>query len=487
MYIRMGFLMLISLYTSRVVLQQLGVEDYGIYNLVGSVVAMFISLKAIFASSTQRFLSYEMGRGDNSKLQLIYTMSTVINAIISLIFLLLVEAVGIWFLNTKINIDPSRLVAAHWVFQFSVISTVISIMSTPLDACVIAHERMDFYAYLSIFEGIARFGICYLLTVTGFDKLIVYGFLTLVVTIVVRLINQIFCMKEFEECHLKKCWDKEYFHKMISFAGWAFFGNTANILSQNGLNMVLNVFGGPVVNAARGISYQVQGALNQFVQNIVVVVKPYAIKTYSSGDYDKAVSFAHITSKLYFIIQLLLVIFVTFLADRLIQLWLGQIPEYTIVFLDLIIFQSLVRSLHMPLDFLFCGEGNIKNYQILEGVILALPVPCSYVLLKLGAPYYSAFVSIVIFEVVHIIAISSLAKKVCHLDLKEYYKIVIIPVLLCTFVYAIMFYLNTLIDESLLLVIGNVLITTLMVLGIMYFVGFSRNERATLLSIIKRK
>ena len=402
MYIRMGFLMLISLYTSRVVLQQLGVEDYGIYNLVGSVVAMFISLKAIFASSTQRFLSYEMGRGDNSKLQLIYTMSTVINAIISLIFLLLVEAVGIWFLNTKINIDPSRLVAAHWVFQFSVISTVISIMSTPLDACVIAHERMDFYAYLSIFEGIARFGICYLLTVTGFDKLIVYGFLTLLVTIVVRLINQIFCMKEFEECHLKKCWDKEYFHKMISFAGWAFFGNTANILSQNGLNMVLNVFGGPVVNAARGISYQVQGALNQFVQNIVVVVKPYAIKTYSSGDYDKAVSFAHITSKLYFIIQLLLVIFVTFLADRLIQLWLGQIPEYTIVFLDLIIFQSLVRSLHMPLDFLFCGEGNIKNYQILEGVILALPVPCSYVLLKLGAPYYSAFVSIVIFEVVHI-------------------------------------------------------------------------------------
>lgn len=487
MYFRMGFLMLISLYTSRVILQQLGVEDYGIYNLVGSVVLMFVSLKSIFSSSTQRFLNYEMGKGNYDKLQLIYTMSTAINAIIAVIFVVLVETVGLWFLNSKINVDPARVVAAHWVFQFSVVSTVISIMSTPLDACVIAHERMDFYAYLSIFEGLARLGICYLLAITSFDKLILYGFLTFMISVIVRIVNQMFCMKQFDECHLKRCWDKEYFVKMSTFAGWAFFGNTANILGQNGLNMVLNVFGGPLLNAARGISYQVQGAVSQFISNIVTVVKPYAVKTYASGDYDKAIGFAHISSKLYFTIQMMLVIFVTFLAERLIQLWLGQIPEYVIVFLDLVMIQMLVRSLHMPIDFLFAGEGNIKYYQLYEGIILALPVPMTYVFLKAGLPYYSAFVSLIICEVLHITGIALLARKICHLHLRAYFKEVIVPVLICILIYGVMFYLNTRIIDNLMLVITNVIVSMFIISALMYFVGFSNDEKKALLSVIKKR
>lgn len=486
MYLRMGFLMLISLYTSRVILQQLGVEDYGVYNVVGSIVVMFVSLKAVFASSTQRFLSYEMGKGNNEKLQLIYTMSTIINALIAVLFIILVEIVGLWFLAYKINIDPSRIVAAHWVFQFSVISTVISIMSTPLDACVIAHERMDFYAYLSIFEGLSRLGICYLLSLTNFDKLIVYGFLTLMVTVMVRIINQTFCMKEFSECHLKRCWDKQYFIKMTNFAGWAFFGNTANALSQSGLNLVLNVFGGPIVNAARGISYQVSTALSQFVGNLTIVVKPYAIKTYASGSINKAIDFAHLSSKVYFAIQLVLVIIVTFLCERLLQLWLGQVPEYTVVFLNLIMIQSLVRSLHMPIDFLFCGEGNIKYYQIIEGIILALPVPLSYGLLKMGLPFYTAFISLIICEVLHIMAITILATKICHLNLGNYYKSVVFPCLVCSTIYGIAFYVNTLIESNLLWVVVNILITTACILLVMYFWGLSNSERESLLGIIKR-
>ena len=487
MYFRMGFLMLISLYTSRVILQQLGVEDYGVYNVVGSIVVMFTSLKAIFASSTQRFLSYEMGRGNTERLQLIYTMSTIINAIISVIFIIIVEAVGIWFLEYKMNINPDRLVAAQWVFQFSVITTVISIMSTPLDACVIAHERMDFYAYLSIFEGLAKLGICYLLTALGNDKLITYGFLILVVAVLVRVINQLFCMTQFKECHLKKCWDKSYFVAMTSFAGWAFFGNTANILSQSGLNLVLNVFGGPVVNAARGISYQVQGALSQFVGNITTVVKPYAIKTYASGEINKALDFSGLTSKLYFGIQMLIVIFVTFLADKLIKLWLGQIPEYTVIFLDLVMIQSLVRSLHMPIDMLFAGEGDIKYYQLAEGIILFLPVPMSYLLLYLEYPYYSAFVSLIVCEIFHIAAISYLASRICHLDLKQYFRKVIVPCLICSAVYGIMMILNTHIEHNVIFVCANAVVTMIVCSLLMYCLGLSKSEKTMLLNVIKRK
>ncbi len=486
MYLRMGFLMLISLYTSRVILRQLGVEDYGVYNLVGSIVVMFVSLKAIFASSTQRFLSYEMGKGNHDKLQLIYTMSTVINVLIAIVFVILVEIVGLWFLTYKINVDPSRLVAAHWVFQFSVLSTVISIISTPLDACVIAHERMDFYAYLSIFEGLAKLGICFLLSLTHYDKLIVYGFLTLMIAILIRIINQVFCMRHFSECHLRKCWDKQYFIKMTSFAGWAFLGNTASALSQSGLNMVLNVFGGPIVNAARGLSYQVNSALNQFVGNITVVVKPYAIKTYASGSIDKAVEFTQLSSKIFFTVQLLLVISVTFLSERLLQLWLGQVPDYTVIFLNIIMIQSLIGSLHMPIDFLFCGEGNIKYYQIIEGVILALPVPLSYFLLKLGLPYYTALLSLVFCEILHIMAITLLATKICHLRLGDYCKSVVLPCIICSAEYGVAFYINSLIEANLLLVLANIIATVLVTVLTMYYIGLTSIEKQVLVGIVKK-
>lgn len=487
MYFRMGLLMLISLYTSRVILKQLGVDDYGIYNVVGSIVIMFISLKSIFASSTQRFLSYEMGKGDYSKLQLIYNMSTIINALIAIVFIVIVEAVGLWFLNFKINIDPSRLDAAHWVFQFSVVSTVVSIMSTPLDACVIAHERMDFYAYLSIFEGLARLGICYLLSVFDVDKLILYGFLTMSVTFIVRIINQIFCMKEFDECHLKLCWDKPYFIKMTSFAGWAFFGNTSNMLSQSGLNLVLNIFGGPAVNAARGISYQVSNSISQLLSNITIVLKPYAIKTYASGDINKALNITFISSRLYFVIQLLITIVISFFATDILRLWLGEVPEYTALFLDLVLIQSVIRSLHMPIDFLFCGEGNIKYYQIIEGIVLALPIPLSYVLLNLGLPYYYAFLALIACEILHIASISTLASRICKLDLGCYFKTVILPCMICGFVYMIVFHRVYTLQPSVIENIILSLITSIAIVIVMLMIGFSKEDRNLILSLIKKK
>lgn len=487
MYIRMILLMIINLYASRVILQQLGVEDYGIYNLVGSIVSMFFSLKSMFAASTQRFLNYEMGRGSESKLLLIYNLSTYINGIISIVFFILVEIIGIWFLECQAMISPERIASAHWVFQFSVITTIIGIMNTPLDACIIAHERMDFYAYLSIFEGVAKLGICYLLVLGSYDKLVLYGALLLAVTICTRTINQLFCIRNFAECHIKLIWDKGYFKRMLSFASWAFFGNSAFALAQSGLNMVLNIFGGPTVNAARGIAHQVNMALGHFVSNMGIVLKPYTIKTYASGDKEKAFDIAYMASKVYFFTQLILIIFVVFLADYLIQFWLGQVPQYVVVFLDLVLIQSLIKTWHQPLDMLFGAEGNIKYYQLFEGVVLFLPVPMSYLLLKTGMPYYTVFISAIFCEIIHIVGIAMLGKHVFGLRLNTYVKKVILPCTLC-FMLCLMIYCYSLartkeLIDNVLYMLTTMIMTTILMIGI----SLNKSEKQIILSIIKRK
>lgn len=278
MYMRMAILMLITLYTSRVVLNQLGVEDYGIYNIVGSVVMMFSGLRSMFAASTQRFLNYEMGKGADYNLKTVFNTSIVVNIIVSILFILIAEIFGIWFLNNKINVDPSRLFAAKCVFQFSVITTVISIVNTTFDAEVIAHEKMNFFAYMSIIEGILKLAVVYLLSITSFDSLIFYGLLQMSVTIFVFAIHLIYCRSKFEECKVSFNINMEYLKKMTGFAGWNFLGTNTFMLVQSGMNMVLNVFGGPIVNAARGIAYQINNVVTQFITNVVIVINPYCTK-----------------------------------------------------------------------------------------------------------------------------------------------------------------------------------------------------------------
>ena len=487
MYFRMGFLMLISLYTSRVILQQLGVVNYGIYNLVGSVIMMFSALKEIFANSTTRFLSFELGQHNEENLNLIYNLSIYVNGIISIILVLLVEIVGVWFLENKINVPPERLFAAHVVFQLSLISTVISIMTTPFNAEIMAHERMDFYAYLSIFEGCAKLGICFLLPLFPYDRLIFYGFLLLLITFVVQIVDFFFCRRNFDECRFRRCWDKEYFKKMTSFAGWSFLGNTSNTLAQNGVNMIFNVFGGPVVNAARGISYQVSNAVSQFINSVAIVTTPFSVKTYAAGEYEKYFSIFHITSKLYFLIEITFTIILSFLATEIIQFWLGQTPPYTIVFVNLVLLQAVIRSLCGPLGVLFFANGNIKYVQIAEGIILALPVLISYILLKLGYPYYTAFISMIVCEVIRIMALLYLAKKIVRLNIPNYVLRVLLPCLLCLTVYGIgYYYTQTAIQETGIKIISALIICISVVL-IMYVLGTTAKERQLIKSLIKKK
>lgn len=487
MYVRMGLLMLISLYTSRVVLRELGVEDYGTYNLVGSVVAMFTSLKILFSSSTQRFLNYEMGQGNHNRLQLVFNISIIVHMVICVVFVILVESVGLWFLGSKINVEPDRLFAANVVFHISILTAVVSIMTVPYDAVIIAHEKMNFYAYVSIFEGIMRLVIVFLLAYLPYDKLITYGILQMFVTVLVRVINTTYCKHNFAESHTKLLWDKTYFKKMMSFASWNFLGITAYTLFHNGLNMVLNVFGGTIVNAARGIAYQINNILLQFINNVTIVINPYCVKIWAAGEREKAFKMIFFSSKILFFIQLGLLIPIFNLAPDILQIWLGQIPEYSVAFIRLILVYSLVRSLHPSLDLLFKSCGNIKTYQITEGLLQFIPLIISYFVLKMGADYYWAFLIVIFSEILNMTVVMVLAHRIAGLNLLQYTGRVIIP---CTFLFVISMLAFYFISESCNVWYLKVIVTGIVLLselGLWLFIAIDKWERSQLVNILNRR
>lgn len=478
--------MLISLYTSRVLLKQLGVEDYGVYNVVGSIVVMFNSLRGIFASSTQRFLNFEMGKGNSERLNTIFNMSVMINLIIAVLFIICVEIVGWWFLNYKINVDPSRLTAAKWVFQFSVLSAVIALLTTPFDAVIIANERMGFYAGMSIFEGILKLAVIFLLAISPIDKLITYGFLLLCVQLLVRFINAMFCRKNFKESHYKLCWDRALFKDMASFAGWNFLANTGYTLSNEGINMLLNVFGGPIVNAARGITYQVRYALETFINNVTKATDPYAMKLYAKEDLNGYYKLMFLTSKLLFSIYLCVAIPVFFYIDEILLLWLGQIPEYAPIFIRIILIHGLLRSYLSQLNNLFYAANKVKYYQIASLILSISIFVFSWLMLYFGQPYYSVFIVMAVFMLVTLIVVVIQACILCKLPVLQYIRNVTIPTiinfLLCALIAYIAFKLmpNTnyrFILSCLLMLVTSVCSTVL--------VCFSKQERILIRSIIK--
>jgi O-antigen/teichoic acid export membrane protein len=486
MYGRMIVLMLISFYTSRVVLRELGVEDFGIYNVVGSVVAMFSAVRSMFASSTQRFMNYEMGKGNDERLQLVFNTGTFINLLLSIVFIIGVEIVGWWFFKYKINIDPSRLFAAKWVFQISVFTAVIGMMTTPYDAVLIAHERMDFYAIIAIGEGVLRLVVVFLLTVFSYDKLIFYAILQLCISILVRFINATYCKRHFPESHYKRCWDKALFKEMSVFAGWNFFGNMAFTLTESGLNMVLNVFGGATVNAARGISYQIKTATHRFLSSMLVVVNAYNTKTYAAGQKKKFFDLLHFSSKIYFMIQIAMAIPLTYLTKDIMFLWLGQVPEYAVVFTQLVMVHTLLRAVHYPINNLFKAVGDLKAYQIAEGIILSLPLLFSYIALRAGAPYASVFVIIIICEVINFIAIVLIARRVAGLSVRQYLWRTVVPCVICFVEACVGFVIRTLFVDDIWVAIAITAISLILCFLLMFFVGLSKMERQQLLALIKK-
>lgn len=397
LYIRMLCVMGVSLYTSRVVLQLLGVVDFGIYNVVGGIVAMFSFLSNSMASATQRFLSYELGKKSAGQLQHVFNTSLNIHFIIGVVVLILAEMIGVWFINHKVNIPPSRLNAAIWVFHFSVLSFFVTILQTPYNALIIAYERMNVYALVSVIEAIFKLSVVLLLFIIDYDKLILYAILMFCVTLLVAFIYWIYCRRRYKVCKYSFYWDKKLFHYMFSFAKWNLFGSTAWLLKGQGINILLNLFFGAVVNAARGIAYQVSGSITTFMVNFQTAVNPQIIKYYADNQIGNMLNLVVRSSKYSFYLILFLTIPVFLETDYILHVWLTVVPDYTVLFCRLILLDVLLDSVSGPMMTAVQATGKIKLYQILVGSILLLNIPISYLFLKNGfLPEITMYVSIML-------------------------------------------------------------------------------------------
>lgn len=426
LYIRSLLTMIIGIYTSRVLLAALGVDDYGIYNLVAGIVAMFASLKGVFASSIQRFLNYAKGEEDEEQENKIFNLSLLIHLGLAVIFGLIVEIVGNWFIIEKLNIPQGSVDIALFVFHFSVITTVITIASIPFDAVVIANERFKYFAWLTLTDAALKLLIVYLLAMLPYNSLCSYAVLLFVIGVFDVSMNVFYCRK-FKECKIHFVWDMALFKKLASFSAWNFLGNTAFSLVNEGLNMILNIFGGVAVNAGRGIAYQVKSAIQTLCNNIFVAVQPVIVQ--QAAQKEKELIFSNIfrLSKLNFFVSAITVVPIFVFAEYILKIWLGQIPPMSIPFVKLLMMYIVIRSLHSPIDLLFKAYGKVKRYQMVDSITLVLSVPLSFIFLKLGAPLYCVFVIMSIVEVINLSSIVVCANNELGFDAISYFKKVGIP------------------------------------------------------------
>lgn len=428
MYIRMFLLMIISIYTSRVLLQQLGVEDYGIYNLVGSVVALFTSIRSFMTSPTQRFLNFEMGKNNPERLNTIFNVSFLINLGICVIFVLLSELVGLWFFEYKVNVDPERLLAAKVVFQISILSAVVGILTISYEAVIVANERFNFYAIISIVEAALKLGVIFLLSYIHFDKLITYGVLILLSSLVIWLWYVVYCRINFPESKLRYRWDKTLFKDMAGMAGWVFFGNMGYSFMHQGLNMMLNVFGGAIVNTARGVAYQVHGAISHFLGSISRATVPYSTKLYAQKDYIKYFRLIFVTAKLQYVMYTCLALPCFIYADRLLQLWLGQIPEYSVDFLRAVLIYGVTRCYQSPFLSVFDTANKLKGFEITNLCFMSVSFLFAFLSLKFGFPFHYCFLVMAVFEILNFLAFNYVSMRTCKLPFGETMWRVFVPI-----------------------------------------------------------
>ncbi|MCF2583265.1 lipopolysaccharide biosynthesis protein, partial [Bacteroides caecigallinarum] len=397
LYFRMLLTIIVSLYTSRVVLNALGIEDYGIYNVVGGVVAMFNILSGSLSSAISRFITFELGRKDLNKLKAVFSSSVTIQIILAVAITIIAEIAGIWFINEKMNVDASRLSAANWVFHFSILTFAVNLISIPYNAAIVAHEKMSAFAYISILETVGKLLIAYLIMISPIDKLIFYGLLMLLVALLVRFSYTYYCKRNFEECSYHFIWDKQLLKQMFGFAGWNFIGSSSAILRDQGGNLLINLFCGPTVNAARGIAIQVNSAIAGFVSNFMTALRPQITKSYASKDFDYMMVLIYQGARLSFYLLLVLSLPIILNTEYILEKWLNTVPTHTISFVQLVLIFSMSESISNPLVTAMQATGRIRNYQLIVGGLQMLNLPVSYILMKIGFfPEAIFIVSIVI-------------------------------------------------------------------------------------------
>ena len=487
LYFRQILTMFVSLYTSRVVLHTLGVVDYGIYNVVGGVVLMFNFLSSTMASASQRYLAIDLANGDNERLKQTFSLTMLSYFIIVFVAVVLCETVAVWFLNTKMIIPEERIVAANWVLQFSVLSFIVRLLSTPYMSVIIARERMGIYAYVSIAEAVLKLLMVFLLVSIEWDKLIVYSILMFVVVLSVNLYYRYYCIKRFGECSYSFFFDGKRLGEMFSFAGWNVMGAIANILRSQGINVVLNLFFSPAINAARGIAYQVNAAIISFSNNFYTAVRPQIIKQYAANHSDEMFKMIFYSSKLAYYLLFMISLPIIVETDDILTLWLVTPPDYTVIFIRLVVINSLIEVLNLPLVTGLQACGKIRAYQIYISTTYLLVLPISYLLYCHGYPPETAMIVNLVVVLLGIIPRLAFCVKYIDLPVWGYTKNVLLRIAIVTLaslsVYPIVSSLNIsglltglLINTTLCLMVSGVVVL---------FIGLNKPERAKLYSIAR--
>lgn len=488
LYIRTIVTLLVSLYTSRVVLNALGVVDYGINNVVGGLVSMFSVISSSLCSSVSRYLTYELGTGNQKKLKTIFRTSINIQVIIALAVLIIGSVIGSWFLNYKMSIPDNRLYAANWVLYCSLLSFAVNLLNVPYTSSIISHERMDAFAYISIAETTLKLAIAYIIMISSFDKLITYTILYLTSSIVILVSYVIYCKIHFQECTYKREIDKNLLKDMTQFAGWNFFGNTAYMLNTQGVNMLINVFFGVQINAARAIGVQVQNAIMQFVNNFTTAVNPQITKSYAAGDYTQLHKLVCLGAKYSYFLLLIFTVPIFVEADIVLKIWLKNVPEYSVVFLRLIILSSYTMILGNSSYTAIMATGRIKNYQLVITIVGCLVFPITWILYKQGICVESTYyVYIIIYSILILIRLFYL-KVLIKLPPKTFISSVLLKVLYLTIpAFFIPMLFTRYVSPSILRVVYTCIISTFCNVVLIYYLGLSKNERIFLTNKLKQK
>ena len=488
LYVRMILIMIVTLYTSRVILQSLGVIDFGIYNVVGGVVAMMGILNGAMSASVSRYLTYELGTGNKEQLKRVFSVSIISYLALGGILFILAETVGLWFVNTQLVIPDDRIVATNWVYQFSILSSIVLLIENPFLADIQSHERMDAYAYISIIEVVLRLLIAYLIVVIPADRLITYGILLFASSVIITLSYVIYCLKNFEETYFRVYkGTKPLFKEMILYSGWNLFGSAAGLVKGQGLNILLNVFFNPAVNAARGIAYQVNGALTNFSTSFFTAVRPQIIKYYAQNERAEMFKLVFRSSRFSYYLLFLLSLPIIIEAPFIIQLWLGQLPDYVVPFVRVIILISMVDAIGQPIMTATHATGKIALYQSVVGTMTLLNIPISYLFLKMGySPMIVFYISLSI-SVIQIFVRLLILNSIIKVPMREYVINVLGTCSIVSIVAAVIptyihFKLQPGWQATLVVCLACVLFTSMSI----WWIGMNRKERLMIKSYVTR-
>ena len=434
LYIRTLFVLLVSLYTSRVILRVLGISDYGIYQVIGGLVAMFGVLSTALSAAISRFITFEIGSGNKEKLCRVFSTSVIVQFIIAFIVLLLAEFIAIWFVQTQMKIPEGRMIATQWVLHCSLITFCINLVSVPYNACIIAHEHMKTFAYISVLDVLLKLIVCFCIFISPVDKLIFYAVLLTVEAVIIRIIYSFYCHRHFEESRSKLIFDKTIFRDMLSFSGWSFFTNTNSILNNQGVNMLINVFFGVTVNAARGIAVQVENAVLQFVNNFTVAINPQITKSYVSGEMERMYSLVCRGAKFSYFAMLLVALPIVCEAEKILNIWLTVVPEHTVIFVRLSLVLGVFDCIGASGYTACAAAGKMKRYALILTPIGLLEFPLTWMFFWMGAPVVSTYYLYIFVKFLVVIARLFLLRDMVGLTPVIFVKNVFRPILFTTLV-----------------------------------------------------